>query len=80
MRDESIYIELTPEQLVELEPLFAKVRDAFSSGQLTAIAAQVCEGWLRAKFLDEPEARALAAALGGEKDREHPLARRKGEA
>jgi hypothetical protein len=60
-----IKLNLTPEQLTILEPLFKQVTAANKNGSIGAIGAQIYRDGMVVKFFDEEKAEALCSALGG---------------
>jgi hypothetical protein len=64
-------ITLTSEQKEQLEPLFAKVREANHRDELVCIGAQIWPDGMVVRVFREDQGRALAAALGGDFDRHH---------
>ena len=60
-----LFIELTDDQILQLQPMFDAVRDGNDTGNKCCIAAQIFEDGITIKLMSQNEAVALSLALGG---------------
>ncbi len=70
------HIQLTDEQLIELEPFFQAVRDANARGDVAGILAQIYTDGMFVKLFEGEKCHALSKALGANGDSSSSVAER----